>query len=235
MDFLSKFLAKLTAALAGTPPAVDVGTKVKALYPDALYMQDIFPSSVLNVEFVVLPSVEGGLPESLKGLIQKKDGIVTVVFTGATAKSVVAVKDDREELSALLSEKLLGLTTIDEAVGNALQFLTDGYNKLMPGKDYTPAQLNKRALSMGSVLLERQDVFKNAQEFQKAVVAKFIVNGSVRFDLPDSVESKFAKLGLDKLASKNDTVAVLVKLLEAQINTVLEKALKGLKGDITVH
>lgn len=234
MDFLAKLFAKLTAALVGKP-AVDVAAKVLELYPDALVIKDVFPASALNVEFVVLPSVTGGLPENLKTVIQKKDGIVTVVFTGETAKAVVAMKTDAKGMAQLLAEKLLSHTKIDEAVKGVFAKVTDVYNKIMPGDDLTPAQLTKKVLGMVAVLLRKNETFKNAQEFYKALVAKFIVDGRIRFELPESIEGKLSTLGLEKLAEKNETVAVLVKLMEAQINTVLENALKGLKGDITVH
>lgn len=235
MDFLAKLFAKLTAALAGKKPAVDVGAQVTTLYPDALYLKDIFPKSVLNVEFVVLPSVEGGLPENLTSIIQKKDGVVTVVFTGDTAKHIAAASNDVSVIGVMLATKLLEKTEIDEAVKKTLTKLTEAYNNIMPGEDLTPAQLTKKVLGMVAVFLKKEEAYKNAQEFYQALLAKFVVDGQIRFELPESVEGKLSKLGLEKLAEKNDAMAVVVKLLEAQINTVLENALKKLHGDITVH
>jgi hypothetical protein len=235
MDFLNKLFAKLLAALAGTPPALNVGEKVKELYPDALYLKDIFPRSVLNVEFVVLPSVEGGLPADLADVIQKKDGIVTVVFTGETAKQVAAVATDAAGVASVLAEKLLEKTEIDEALKKLMGKITDLYNAIMPGEVIPTGKFTKKVLGMVAAFLRKQEAFKSAKALSQALIEKFVVDGGVRFEIPDVIEGKLASLGLDKLAEKNDTVQVVVKVLEAQVNTVLENALKNLKGDVTVH
>jgi hypothetical protein len=234
MEFLSKLFAKLTAALVGVKAPVDVAAQVKALYPDAMFVSDIFPSNALNIELVVLPSVEGELPENLKPLIQKKDGVVTVVFTGNTARAIAAVGGDPLVVGVAISEKLLSRTEIDEATGNALAKLTNVYNTIIPGQ-LTPAQVTKRVMGMAALLMQRNEAFKNAHEFQRALVTKFVVSGTVNLTLPDLVEGKLAKLGLKKLTEKDDGATLLVKLVEMQINTVLERALSGLKGDVTVH
>lgn len=238
MNFFSKLtelFQKITNLLLGKSREPDLGEAIKAKYPDALYIKDIFPASSLNIEFVVLPSVvEDGLPDDLKSLIQRKDGYVTFVFTGDTARAVADFKEDPARIAEILTQKLLDLTTIDEAIVKVLDQLTEAYNKIMPGKKLSDDALLKKVLGMAAALMKRSETFASAKELYAALLSTVIVNGHVQITLPEKIDSKLSKLGLGKLAEKNDATALAVKMLEGQINNILEALLKGLKGDVTV-
>lgn len=237
MNFLTKLFQKITALLTGKKRELDVSEIVLQRYPDAVFVQDVFPSSILNVEFIVLPSVDAdGVPEDLKDVIKRKDGYVTFVFTGTTADTIIALQNDPVSLAEILAEKLLGMTTIDEAVLKIMDQLTEAFNKILPqSKKLTADALQKKVLGMAAALLKRSDTFASAKELYAALLAAIIKDGKVAIMVPDSVEAKLAKLGLTKLAEKNDATALLVKLLEGQINNILESALKNLKGEVTVY
>lgn len=231
---LSNIFSKLTSLLVGKK-AVDMKAGVMGLYPDAMVLNDIFPKSPLNVTFVVLPGVASGtLPDNLKGVIQRNDGTVTFVFTGDSAVKIKSLVSNPAAMAGLLAEKLLAHTKIDEALTKVMDQITGFYNKVMPGEDVTSAQAIKKVLGMAGMFLAKQEAFKNAQEFYKALLTKFIVDGQLAIDMPEAVSAKLKKLGMDKLAS-NPAAAVAVQVVESQINTVLEQALKGLKGDVQVY
>ncbi len=237
MNFLSKLFAKLTALLTGgSTRTVDVSVTVLERYPDAIYIKDVFPKSAVNVEFVILPSVTTqGLPADLADVIKKKDGFVTVVFTGGLAQTVAGVKADPTELAKILGAKLLDKTGIDEALAKIMAKLVDTFNAVLPGKPLTEAALQKKVLGMAAVFLGQSDTFASAQDFYSALLGKIIVDGNIKIALPDTITDKLSKLGLSGLTQKSDVAAVAVKLLEAQINTLLESALKGLSGDMSVY
>jgi hypothetical protein len=235
MNFLTKLFQKITALLLGKKREPDLTEAIKVKYPDALYIKDIFPASTLNIEFVVLPSVaDGGLPDDLKEVIQRKDGYVTVVFTGETAVAVAALKDDPASVAEILTDKLLSMTTIDETIVKVLDQLTEAYNKIIPGKKLAEDALMKKLLGMAAALMKRSETFASAKELYAALLSTVLVNGHVQIELPEKLEGKLAKLGLAKLAEKNETAALAVKMLEGQINNILEAVLKNLKGDVVV-
>jgi hypothetical protein len=234
MNFFTKLFAKLTSLLVGKP-AVDMKSKVTALYPDSLVLDDIFPKSQLNVTFVVLPSVDSGtLPENLSSIVQRNDGTVTFVFTGSAAKSVALVAHDPKALASLLAERLISHSKLVDSFTKIMEAITNVYNKIMPGEVLTAQQLLKKALGMAGMFLANQEAYKSASDFYKALLTKFIIDGRLTIDIPEVVSVKLTKLGLDKVAN-NPAATLAIQVVEVQINNLVEVALKRMKGDIQVY
>lgn len=228
MGFFSNMFAKLFA-----PAPVDLATAVKNLYPDALVLANVFPNSPVNLNFVVLPSVSGGLPDNLKNIITNNDNKVEVVFFGGAAQAIVAGAKDPAALANIFAEKVLANTNLDEKLKALLEHATAIYNAMMPGQNLTPEQLVTQVVGMVGVLLAQNSKFQSADDFYKALVANYLTSGKLAVVVPQVINEEMSKLGIDKLQS-NPMAQVAMTMLAGQINSALEQAFKGMGGDIQV-